>query len=313
MWWERAAILALAMAIDLLWGDPPNRFHPVAWMGSFIAWWKPRAPASGPWVRFAYGAGWVVVGGALFSLPLYFLLPLDVNRGAYILINAFLLKAILSYRGLVRAAREVRDALAAGHLDEARRRLAWHLVSRDTSRLEEGLVAAATVESVAENLTDGLASPLFFYLIGGLPAAWAYRFVNTCDSMLGYHDPLHEHLGKFAARLDDLLNLIPARLAANIMSISAWLAGENGAGAWQVMAAQHGRTPSPNAGWTMSAMAGALGVTLEKVGYYRLQGGNGPLGPETIDRALRVAGGTAALIVAFCLTIMALVDLLLRI
>ncbi|MBI5166872.1 MAG: cobalamin biosynthesis protein CobD, partial [candidate division NC10 bacterium] len=216
----------------------------------------------------------------------------------YLVTSAFLLKMTFSLRGLIRAALEVQRPLVAGDLDRARRLLSWHLVSRDTSRLEEAQVASATIESIAENLTDSLIAPLFFYVFFGLPGAFAYRFLNTADAMLGYRDGYRDNLGKGAARLDDLANYIPARLAALFMVIGAWMARENVHGAWRIMRGHHGRTASPNAGWTMAAMAGALGVTLEKVGCYSL-GEGGTCVAAIIGRALRVMVFTFALSVAF--------------
>jgi adenosylcobinamide-phosphate synthase len=180
----------------------------------------------------------------------------------------------------------------------------WHLVSRDTSQSSSSLVVAATVESLAENITDGLTSPLLFFALGGLPGAWAYRFCNTCDSMLGYRDPEREYLGKFTARLDDVLNWLPARLTGALIVFAAALSGEDARNAWCTMPTEHRRTASPNAGWTMSAMAGALGVTLEKVGHYRLEGGNGPLDADTIERCFRVMRWTMALVVCYVILLM---------
>jgi adenosylcobinamide-phosphate synthase len=292
-----ALILLLALALDLLVGDPPNRYHPVVLMGNFIRGRARLAPREGPTRRFVHGTVLVLSGVALFSLPLAWALVWvrRLNPLAYLLLAALLLKATFAYTGLVKAARQVKAALERGDLTEARRLVSWHLVSRDTSQLDASLVAAAAVESVAENITDGILAPLLFFALAGLPGAWAYRFVNTCDSILGYRDPVHEHLGKFAARLDDVLNFIPARLAGMLLIAAAGMVGEDSRGAWQTMWHQHRRTASPNAGWTMSAMAGALGVTLEKVGHYQLEGGHAPLAAETIDRALRVAAVTVSL------------------
>jgi adenosylcobinamide-phosphate synthase len=294
-----ALILLLALALDLLLGDPPNRYHPVALMGNFIRGMAHLAPQTGPTRRFIHGAVLVLSGVVLFSLPLAWVLiwARKLNPLAYLLVAALLLKATFAYAGLVKAARQVKAALERGDLPEARQLVSWHLVSRDTSLLDAGLVAAATVESVAENVTDGIVAPLLFFALAGLPGAWAYRFVNTCDSMLGYRDPVHEHLGKFAALLDDVLNFIPARLAGLLLVVAAGLAGEDATGAWRTMWHQHRRTASPNAGWTMSAMAGALGVTLEKVGHYQLEGGPALPKAETIDRALRVAAVMVGLFV----------------
>ena len=199
--------------------------------------------------------------------------------GAGLVIEAFALTTMLSLRDLVRAARRVQAALRGDDLDGARSAVGRDLVSRPTALLGAGQVAAATIESVAENLTDSVLAPVAFYLAFGLPGAVAYRAVNTADSMIGYrHGPL-EHFGKVAARLDDALNFIPARLAALAIVGAAALAGADVGRAWQTMLGHHARTASPNAGWTMAAMAGALGVQLEKPGHYVL--GEGP--PPTVD------------------------------
>jgi len=193
-----------------------------------------------------------------------------VGGGSNHLLFALFLKLTLSLRGLDRAAREVQSALEANNLPEARRLLSWHLVSRDTSQLNEAKVSAAAIESVAENSSDGIIAPLFFFALGGLPAAFAYRFINTADSMLGYHDEEREWLGKVPARLDDLLNFIPARLAGLFIVLSAPFCGASLSQAWKIMWRDSSQTASPNAGIPMSAMAGALGVELEKVGHYAL-------------------------------------------
>jgi adenosylcobinamide-phosphate synthase len=145
-------------------------------------------------------------------------------------------------------------------------------------------VAAAAIESVAENLTDSFVAPLLFYLVFGLPGALAYRALNTADSMLGYRDGALEYFGKVAARLDDVANLVPARLAALVLVV---VSGRRAPAAWSTMLSDRRHTPSPNAGWTMAAMAGALGVTLAKPGVYSLGRGDEPVAGD-IDRALRL-------------------------
>jgi adenosylcobinamide-phosphate synthase len=191
----------------------------------------------------------------------------------------------------------VGEALARQDLAEARRLLNWHLVSRNTGDLSAAEVAGAAIESLAENLTDSLTAPLLAYASGGLQAAWTYRFINTADAMWGYRTPEFEQLGKFAARLDDALNWLPARLTGWLLVAAAWLSGENAANATRTMLADHGRPTSPNSGWTMSAMAGALGVTLDKRGVYQLSGGQGRLDVTTLKRAIRVADVSVGLIV----------------
>jgi adenosylcobinamide-phosphate synthase len=162
-----------------------------------------------------------------------------------------------------------------------------HLVSRPTAGLDSSSVASAAVESVAENTTDSVVAPLLFYAVLGLPGAAVYRAVNTADAVLGYRTGVLEHFGKAAARLDDLLNLLPARLAAALLVIAAPLAGASASGAVRVLWADGQRTASPNAGLAMAAAAGALDLRLEKPGHYRLGAGRPPV-PADIRRSVRL-------------------------
>jgi adenosylcobinamide-phosphate synthase len=252
-------------------------------MGNLIAFLMRFRPQGNRFIEFMFGifillSGLVLtIGAGLILSFLASLLPLWVG----ILLEAFALKLTISLRGLAGASYDVETALRAGNLPEARRLVSWHLVSRDTSQLDESKVTAAAIESVAENASDGIVAPLFFYAVGGLPAALAYRFVNTADSMLGYRDTEREWLGKAAARLDDLLNFIPARLTGLLIILSAFLAKANGKEAWRIMRRDSRVTASPNAGIPMSAMAGALGVELEKVDHYVL--GKGLRAPSVDD------------------------------
>lgn len=254
--------LLLAVILDQLLGDPPNCCHPVAWMGTLIALARRWAPRQGQGRRLVYGACVVLVGtaGAIavgMLLQHYLVwLPWPLSW----LAEALVLKMTFSLRGLARAARAVYRALEAKDLEKARHLTSWHLVSRDTSQLGASQVAAAVIESVAENASDGVVAPLFYYALGGLPAALAYRFINTADSMLGYRDPTHLWLGKVPARLDDLVNLAPARLTAFCMVLASLCLGYATRQACRVWWREARRTASPNAGHPMSSMAGALGV-----------------------------------------------------
>ena len=304
---ERGIVLAAAVLLDLALGDPPNRYHPVAWVGRAIGAAVRCAPAGGKAARFAFGAAIAVVGAALCAgvghlvstVLLYFPGP------ARWIVEATALKMTFSLRGLLAAAGQVAEALERGDLPEARRLLSWHLVSRPTATLEESGVAAAAVESVAENSSDGVVAPLLYYVLGGLPAAMAYRFLNTADAMLGYRDPEHEWLGKAPARLDDVANLLPARVAALCLVAASLFRGARARDAWRVWKRDRYRTASPNAGHPMSAMAGALGVELEKVGCYRLNAGGARTSVGDVRRALRLlciaAGISAVLLAGLCL------------
>ncbi len=303
---ERALALIAALAFDALLGDPPNRFHPTAWMGSTIGALQKRAPRGDSGSELAYGA-LVALGGVGAAAGIGWtieralgVLPPPVR---WLAVGA-ILKLTLALRGLGRAAGEIHTALDRGDLPEARRLTAWHLVSRDTSMLTEAQISAAAVESVAENASDGVVAPLFYYALFGLPGALAYRFANTADSMLGYRDAAREYLGKVPARLDDALNLIPARLTALALIAAAPLVELDGRRAVTIWRRDHGLTASPNAGHPMSAAAGALGVELEKEGHYTLGAGNRPPDSADIPRALRLAGA-ATLIAAGALAVIA--------
>jgi adenosylcobinamide-phosphate synthase len=268
-------------------------------MGSFISAIQHWAPARGQWGRLAFGAG-IVLSGVTIVVVLGILLEhvlWYVPWPLAWLVKAWVLKVTLSLRGLVQAAGEVQQALEHDDLPLARHLVSWHLVSRETSQLSGVQVAAAAVESVGENASDGIVAPLLFYALGGLPAALAYRFINTADAMLGYRDPVRFWLGKVPARLDDLANLVPARLTAVLIVLAALLLGENTRQAWTVWRRDARLTASPNAGHPMSAMAGALQVELEKVGHYRLGAGQPLPGADHIARATRLLYGVTALAV----------------
>lgn len=288
---RRLITILLALLLDSGFGDPPNKFHPVVLMGAWINGGRRLAPRQ---QRFWFGAGWITAGLALFALPWQ---PLESAKPSPLgyMVSALLLKSVFAYRNLRHNVAEVGQALAAGNLPLARWLTGWHLVSRDTEQLTEAEVAGAAIESLAENLNDSLVAPLLAYALGGLPAAWAYRFANTADAMWGYRNEAFEQLGKFPARLDDLLNWLPARLTGGLLVTAAWLAGEQADRAMAVMLSQHSRTPSPNAGWPMSAMAGALGATLTKQDVYSLEGGQRRLDVAAIKRALRLADLAAML------------------
>ena len=294
--------LLLAVALDLVLGEPPNRFHPVAWIGRALSW--AARPAHGPWppdggrrrrawpLVLAGGVAVAAVTAVAAGAAAVVGLAVDSAGPAGVLLEAVALKGAFSLRALRAAALSVRDALIAGELAGARRALGLHLVSRATGELDAGHVASGAVESVAENLTDSWVAPVCFYALGGLPAAWAYRAVNTADAMLGYREGRLEYFGKVAARLDDALNWVPARLAALAIVAGAAGTGESAAGAWRALRRDGARTASPNAGRTMAAMAGALGVALDKPGHYRLGAGSLP-DARAIDRALKVAAAAA--------------------
>jgi adenosylcobinamide-phosphate synthase len=278
------AAVPLALAVDALLGEPPARTHPVVWIGALISVLERRAP-TGARARLAYGAvmaGLVVGGTALAGAAITRLLSC-LPASLALLLEACLLKTTLSVRALLAAGADVERCLDRDDLDGARA-AATALVSRDVAALDRQQLTSAAVESLAENASDSIVAPLLAYALGGLPAAFAYRAANTLDAMIGYRGE-YEQLGTVAARLDDLLNLAPARLTSGLLlAAGAVGGGDFGAGlvtTWR----DHNQTASPNAGWPMSTIAGLLGTRLEKPGHYVLGGELPPPDLPAIDHA----------------------------
>ena len=211
---EIIVILLLALALDLAFGEMPNAWHPVAWLGKFISLEARLAPKTGKTRQLAYGVGMVLITLGLIVAAFYFLLAYlrEINPVIYIIVAGLLVKFTFSLRGLRQAVDAVRRLIARDKLTQARMSLR-SLVSRDTDKLNKGQLISATVESAAENICDSFVAPLFYFLLFGVPGALAYRVINTFDAMMGYHGQW-EYLGKFAARLDDVVNFIPARVTA---------------------------------------------------------------------------------------------------
>jgi adenosylcobinamide-phosphate synthase len=296
-------MLVLAVGGDLMFGEPPAVLHPVVWMGRVIEACERSIPWQGRVMQLCAGASIALAVPALFASGA--LVVESLLRGhplIQVIVCAVLLKTTLAMRALGRAARVVRDAVAQGRIDDARRGLRA-LCSRDASTLDAPELVGATIESVAENASDSFVAPLFWFALLGLPGAMCYRAVNTLDAMIGYHGH-YEWLGKVAARLDDMMNLVPARLTAWLLIGAGALAGFDVRRATSVLARDGRRTESPNAGRPMAAMAGLLGVELTKRGQYTLGDALENLEPRQIDRASRVV--RLASVLAVVLTILIL-------
>ncbi len=285
---EKIIILLIALTLDLAFGEPPNTWHPVAWLGKLISLGMKLAPQRGKFRQMAYGAGIVLITLGLVVATIYFVSTQlnEFNFIAYAIISGLLLKFSFSLRGLRQAVDSIKKLLAKDNLEQARLSLK-SLVSRDTAKLSQSQVISAAVESAAENICDSFVAPLFYFLILGVPAAIAYRIINTFDTMIGYHGRW-EYLGKFSARLDDVANFIPARLTGLLIVLAALICRKNISQAWHIMLRDHRKTESPNAGWTMSAIAGALEVQLEKAGHYKLGDNHLALSLNTIDGSRQI-------------------------
>lgn len=286
-----------SLVVDLLFGEPPTALHPTVAMGGWLTERKRRRRATSPAAElleglFAVGSGVAITAVAAAVAERAVRVSPDALQSR---LRGVALKPALSLRALLAAGRRVQHLLEQNQLVGARRSLARDLVSRDTSRLSRSEVAGAAIESVAENLSDGLVGPLVAFRAGGLPAAYAYRMINTADAMLGYRTPELEWFGKAAAISDDVVNLVPARLSAALISLAAPIGGGSTRAAIRVSRRDAANTASPNAGWPMAAMAGALGVRLTKRGHYALNVHARRPTPRDIDRCCVIAGAAGGL------------------
>ena len=288
----------MAAGLDLAFGEPPDRWHPVVVGASIIRAGHERARGGSPTTQLAGGVAATTVAAlaaaaagrvtewGVEAIPVPGLRPLALGAA---------LKPAFALRALLAEASAIAGRLEADDLPGARRRLRT-LVSRPTAELTAGLVASAACESLAENLTDSVVAPWLAFLLLGLPAAAAYRVLNTADAMYGYRGEL-EWLGRGAAVADDWASWLPSRLAAILLVGAARVVSGPGAaaGAWRGWREEAGRTASPNAGQTMAVMAGALGRRLEKRDAYVLGSGNPAPGPDDIRRAIRLVSAAAGL------------------
>ncbi|MEL6181892.1 MAG: adenosylcobinamide-phosphate synthase CbiB, partial [Myxococcota bacterium] len=292
-----ALVLGLALVWDGMLGEPPVAVHPVVWMGRAIRWVEAWAPEEGAWARLVFGVLMALV------------LPLGFGAGAWGVLWAlegwpwvhgavavFLLTSSFALRMLGSAAMVVRDALRRGDVEQARTELRA-LCSRDATALTPEQLIGGTIESMAENLSDSVVAPLFYFALFGVPGAVLYRVVNTLDAMVGYRNARYLHLGKASARLDDLLNIIPARLTALALIVAGQLLLGRGRRGWAVLRRDGHTTSSPNAGLPMAAMAGVMGVCLEKVDHDALGTAERPLHPESISEAWRIVTLASGLVI----------------
>jgi len=305
------ATLAAALLLDTFYGEYPPSCHPVVWIGKAVSLLLKVAPQNGWWRPLIFGVFLASVVPALAVAATLAVLRLaSPALGLGFFVGVFLLKASFALRELGIAAERVRGPIVLGDLQRAREAL-HSLCSRDPSGLDEEALLGATVQSLAENVSDSFVGPLFYYVLFGVPGALAYRSINTLDAMIGYRGP-YEALGKASARLDDLANFVPARLTAALLLLAGWLAGLSVAGGWRVFWRDRRKTASPNGGRPMAMMAGLLGVRLQKQGAYSLGDQIKPLGPATVTQAWRLVILTSWLTGTLCASGMAGIHFLLK-
>ena len=294
--WPSAAGLAVGFMADRVFGDP-RRGHPVAGFGAAASWLEARCYADRQTAGVVHTAALV---GVAIGLGATLERLISDRSWATVMTTAAATWAVLGGRSLSREATTVAGQLAGGQLTDARGRVR-HLVGRDTAELSPEEVARATVESVAENASDAIVAPLLWGAVAGLPGLLGYRAVNTLDAMIGHRSPRYLRFGWAAARLDDLANWVPARLAALAAAVWAPLVGGTAQSAIAVVRRDAGRHPSPNAGVVEAAFAGALDVQLGGQNAYHgtvedrgVLGNGRPVAVADIARACRLAAAVSA-------------------
>ncbi len=261
-------ILPAALVLDMILGDPRWLPHPVRWMGRAIDLFEPefRKLSSNHIMAGGFFAIFLISGTWLLTFAVVRLAG-SVAPWVGMLVQVILIYYCLSARSLEKAAMDVARSLGRKDLTRARQQVAM-IVGRDVQALDAGGVARATFETVAENLVDGVISPLFFAALGGAPLAMAYKMINTLDSMVGYKNEAYMAFGKVSARIDDVANFVPARLSVFVIGFAAQLLAGNGRFTVKTAWREGARHSSPNAGYSEAAFAGALGVKLGGPNYY---------------------------------------------
>jgi adenosylcobinamide-phosphate synthase len=265
-------VYPLSLLIDTIVGDPRSGWHPVALIGRLIAWLESVLLVisdSAVQKRLKGAILVVLVLAATYGICWLWIQQLAVffSPTVVVLIEAFLLSFTISPRSLSQAGLQIRQRILAGDIPDAQRQVAM-IVGRDTHNLGEREITRATVETMAENIVDGIVSPLFFAWLGGVPLAFLYRAVNTMDSMIAYRNERYGDFGMVAARVDDVFNYIPARITGIMVIIAAGLLGRNAVGAAQAIWRDAAKHPSPNSGISEAGVAGALGIQLGGLNYY---------------------------------------------
>jgi adenosylcobinamide-phosphate synthase len=290
------AALVAGVGTDWLFGDPPNKYHPVSWLGRLISYFVPRLKGGAEKTK---GATFAILLVAAAVLAVHFLIFASMYFAGIVglvVASALVLKVTIAVRGMERHAGTIMSCLESGDLAGARQNLTL-IVRRRTNDLDEQHILSATIECVSESTVDGITAPIFYYSLFGPAGAFAYRVINTLDSMVGYRDDYFRNVGWMSARLDTAANYIPARITAFLMVISARMLGADWKNSLSMLQRDHAKTFSPNAGFPMATMAGALRVRLEKVGHYSLGDEQEPASLEKCREAISIMKLTTLL---FC-------------
>ena len=286
-------IIIIAIIIDVIFGELPVKIHPVVWMGKIIDFLSKklidyRSKISGVVLTFL-----VVM---IFTLATYVLLHLSsFNYVIYILVSSVVLSTTFAIKVLLTSAENMKNDI--DHNIEKARQSMSYLVSRNTMELNEEDLISATIETLTENITDSVIAPLFYAFIFGVIGAVVYRVINTLDAMVGYKTPEKIKIGWFPAKLDDILNFIPARITGILVVIAAAFLRLDWKNSYKIMMRDARKPDSPNSGFSMAAAAGALDIKLEKIGYYKIGDELSVLTADKITEAVLLAKITILLFI----------------
>lgn len=295
-------IIVISLFLDLIIGEPPSFLHPVVYMGKLIDFLKCHLSKYNNRIT-GFVLTFLVL--SLFIIPTFFILDLTQPYTVlYIIISSLILFTTFAIKELFKSIISVEKAIKLD-INQARKSVSF-LVSRKTENLSQAELISAAIETLTENVTDSVISPLFYIFILGILGGVAYRVINTLDAMVGYKNEEYIYIGWFPARLDDLANYVPARITGILIIISAAIMGLNWKNAYKTMIKDANKTPSPNSGYPMAAAAGALDIRLEKKDCYVLGEANNSLDVNMLDKALMLSKITILLFLVLSSSIFAL-------
>ena len=298
---ESIIIIGFAIVLDLIFGDPKNRYHPTAWIGNFIGSITTCMKNESQNLEKFGGIFIVLIPVSISCIVLFGLeFSIDFINAEFwsvvisIIFGIILFKMTIAIRGMELHALAVLDSIQKNDLTQARKNLSM-IVKRNTKNLDKNHIFSGTLESLSENIVDGITGPMFYFALFGLPGAFAYRIVNTVDSMVGYKTYMFKNLGWFGANCDNILNYIPSRLTGLTMVLGAMLLGHDWKNCYAIFKRDGKKTDSPNAGYPMAALAGALGTTFEKIEHYSLGNGNQEITSKKVTDAIALMKVTSLL------------------
>lgn len=297
-------ILILSITLDLAFGDPSNRFHPVSWFGKIVKYFIPKLKITKKENQYeekirgvVFTISFIVISALLVQVFLIYLKNIDFFM--FFILSIYLLYSTIAIKNMDKHVDNIINSLKRNDIDNARLKLSF-IVGRDTQKLDEQHILSAAIESIADSTVDGIISPLFYFSFFGPTGAFVFRIINTLDSMIGYRNNYFVNIGWMAAKADTFANYIPARITSLLMIISSIIARADWKNSIKILIRDRNCSISVNSGYPMSAMAGALKIRLEKIDHYVLGNPEEILSIQKCILAIKIMKITTIL---FCLLI----------